>query len=448
MRVKKVFVDNLFGMFNHEVELNYDERITIVHAPNGFGKTTILKIIKYILENKLAKLNEVFFDRIKIDFDNNTSVIIKKDKKNNESNIIEYNIITNNFNESVQLSIDKKNIYDIIREEMPFLRKIGEDYWLDRRDGKRLDYINLLSYLNEEGLFPYETEGETPEWFINFIGHLDEIPVRFVQAQRLLQKQQDNKNRRYIVSGKSNFINENESLQDSVILYSKELQNKLDTKLAESASISQKLDRSFPTRLIDKMMNLDENYIYSQKVIDEELSKLENKRLELEEVGLLYKAAPTNINENNNEMDEHTRSVLSLYINDTKKKLEVFEELQKKIKLMKDIINKRFIKKEMIITKEEGMIFKLSSGRKLKPNQLSSGEQHELVLLYELIFKTAPDSLVLIDEPEISLHVMWQQQFLNDLIKISDLTDIDIFIATHSPQIIHDRWDLTVSLEG
>jgi predicted ATP-binding protein involved in virulence len=69
-----------------------------------------------------------------------------------------------------------------------------------------------------------------------------------------------------------------------------------------------------------------------------------------------------------------------------------------------------------------------------------------LVLLYELLFLVSPDSLVMIDEPEISLHVAWQQEFLNDLSTIIDQTLFDALIATHSPQIIHDRWDLTVEL--
>jgi predicted ATP-binding protein involved in virulence len=54
----------------------------------------------------------------------------------------------------------------------------------------------------------------------------------------------------------------------------------------------------------------------------------------------------------------------------------------------------------------------------------------------------------LIDEPELSLHVGWQVQFLKDLQDIVKLADLDILMATHSPDIIQDRWDLTVELQG
>ena len=80
-------------------------------------------------------------------------------------------------------------------------------------------------------------------------------------------------------------------------------------------------------------------------------------------------------------------------------------------------------------------------------DQLSSGEQHEVVLLYELIFNVKDDVLVLIDEPEISLHVTWQKEFLSDLLRIIELQNIQVMIATHSPAIINGRWDLTCNLE-
>ncbi len=84
----------------------------------------------------------------------------------------------------------------------------------------------------------------------------------------------------------------------------------------------------------------------------------------------------------------------------------------------------------------------------LTPTQLSSGEQHELVLFYELLFRLKPDSLVLIDEPEISLHPDWQLQFLDDLKKIIELSPFDALVATHSPLIIGERWDLAVAFEA
>lgn len=79
-------------------------------------------------------------------------------------------------------------------------------------------------------------------------------------------------------------------------------------------------------------------------------------------------------------------------------------------------------------------------------NKLSSGEQEILVLFYKLIFESDVN-IILIDEPEISLHISWQKEILNDFKKIIELNrNIHVIIATHSPQILSDNWDLQVDL--
>ena len=72
---------------------------------------------------------------------------------------------------------------------------------------------------------------------------------------------------------------------------------------------------------------------------------------------------------------------------------------------------------------------------------LSSGEQNEVVMLYTLVFGVRDDSMLLIDEPENSLHVLWQKKFMRTIEEISALKSLFVIVATHSPQIIGSRWD-------
>jgi len=44
------------------------------------------------------------------------------------------------------------------------------------------------------------------------------------------------------------------------------------------------------------------------------------------------------------------------------------------------------------------------------------------------------------------LHVAWQQSFLRDVKTTAELASFDMLIATHSPQIVNENWDLAVSL--
>ena len=78
--------------------------------------------------------------------------------------------------------------------------------------------------------------------------------------------------------------------------------------------------------------------------------------------------------------------------------------------------------------------------------KLSSGEQQEIVLFYKLIFDVEENILLLIDEPEISLHILWQKKFMDDLLNIINHKKIKVIVATHSPQIISNHLDKQIDL--
>jgi predicted ATP-binding protein involved in virulence len=133
---------------------------------------------------------------------------------------------------------------------------------------------------------------------------------------------------------------------------------------------------------------------------------------------------------------------------DTLKKLSVFENLSKRVEVFLDILNRKFTNKKVTLSRELGLAIIGSDGNSIPITALSSGEQHELVLLYDLLFKVEPKTLVLIDEPELSLHISWQKGFMEDLLEIIKLAQFDVLIATHSPYIVGDRSDLLVVLSS
>lgn len=79
-------------------------------------------------------------------------------------------------------------------------------------------------------------------------------------------------------------------------------------------------------------------------------------------------------------------------------------------------------------------------------SKLSSGEKHLLIQLCELLFMAKMGSLVLIDEPELSLHMAWQYQYMSMVKGIASLCGYQFIIATHSPQIFNAEWSRTTDL--
>jgi predicted ATP-binding protein involved in virulence len=231
-----------------------------------------------------------------------------------------------------------------------------------------------------------------------------------------------------------------------VLIYAQELAQRITDVLAKSAALAQKLDHSFPGRLIEAVKSQRGDESLDIDSVDEALRNLDKKRLKLQKIGLIA-ASLTENRGDLTDLDRQTIKMLDLYIKDSKEKLEVFDVIEAKIDLMREIINKRFNYKTMQISGEKGFAFELPNKSLLMADKLSSGEQNELILIFELLFKSEPNALILIDEPEISLHIAWQQQFLEDMEAISNLTNVKIMIATHSPDIINGRWDLTTGLE-
>ena len=85
-------------------------------------------------------------------------------------------------------------------------------------------------------------------------------------------------------------------------------------------------------------------------------------------------------------------------------------------------------------------------GEEVPLRKLSSGEQNLIILYYKLAFSTDMRTVLLIDEPENSLHMAWVSQMLEDYQKMAEELKCQIIIATHSPAFINEHWDISCDL--
>lgn len=76
---------------------------------------------------------------------------------------------------------------------------------------------------------------------------------------------------------------------------------------------------------------------------------------------------------------------------------------------------------------------------------LSSGEQQILILFSYLAFSSQEGQLFIIDEPELSLHIKWQEDFLSSVEKMNPKAN-QLFLATHSPILVAKRKEKAVLL--
>src|SRR5262249_21202864 len=201
------------------------------------------------------------------------------------------------------------------------------------------------------------------------------------------------------------------------------------------------LDRTFPSRII----RAHSAKVLSRKEIEAQLAELESRRRALEAAGILEQETES-VTKVPEDMDSALQRVISIYVNDTKQKLNQFSNLQHKIQVFEELIKKRFIDKRISISKAAGLMVTSFEGKPIPLSSLSSGEQHQLVLIFELLFETDTGDLILIDEPELSLHLVWQKSFVDGLLKIIEANPFDSILATHSPVLIGHHYRLAVEL--
>lgn len=128
---------------------------------------------------------------------------------------------------------------------------------------------------------------------------------------------------------------------------------------------------------------------------------------------------------------------------------EKSKEYESRIACFRSIINRcEFANKHLEIDKRFGFRFVADDGLHtiLFLDQLSSGEKQMLIQVFELLFRAQSGTLVMIDEPELSLHMMWQMNYLKNLSEIAQLRGLQCIVATHSPQIFNSLWSKSVDL--
>lgn len=114
-------------------------------------------------------------------------------------------------------------------------------------------------------------------------------------------------------------------------------------------------------------------------------------------------------------------------------------EVQNHINLLFEIVNSMFAEtgKTISISKDSELVFN-QNGTILKVDDLSSGERQLLLLLVSVFLQDNQPSILLADEPEVSLHISWQQVLIDNLKRLNP--NCQLIIATHSPSIISRGW--------
>ena len=350
MRITKISVKKLFGVFDHEIPLNQDSRITIMHGPNGFGKTILLTMLNGMFNSNYRVFRKVPFEEFRVYFDHQGYVSVSAKGDGIE---LSHTDVTGTYSEDLLQHTEN-----------------GPDSLREIKRGINVDLIKTQRLQTEVAIEPHSSAVDIPSYT-----HILGLAVEEYSA---------------------------------------------------------------------KTASLVHNVRGERKLTESQLSEL--KALLNDMIVLLNgETATEGLNESEIVAQlEYVESSLDVI----KRRKTDIEEMGKRLTMLVELLNGHFGFKRVYTDAESGLIILSNDGNLIPVANLSSGEQHQLVLFSKLLFDVPQNSLVLIDEPELSLHVTWQHELLNDLKRIIDLCDFDVLIATHSPQIVHDKFDWMVDLHN
>lgn len=119
---------------------------------------------------------------------------------------------------------------------------------------------------------------------------------------------------------------------------------------------------------------------------------------------------------------------------------EKAEDINKRIRILFDTIDSLFDRtnKKISIDLQTNTLQIYIDEVFLQFSQLSSGEKQLLIILFKVFLMEEQPAILLMDEPENSLHIDWQQQLIDVIRKLNP--NCQLIISTHSPSIFGEGW--------
>lgn len=419
--VTRLVIKQLYGHYDYDLEFSEKRHVKILLGPNGFGKSTILKILNNLINCNLWYFNLIDFRYIRVEFSDGHKIHIMKNhieetvKDINSRNISEsifhftyFNGETNELQTQFLLSVNY------------ILRKIRHSS-MGYRTMNTMGGIDIEDYLMR--YYDYVEDDAFPEAAKEMLNFLQSNCAMYVKEQRIQYEDIDSHGRNLI--NKYNVDKIAEDLNEVIVNYQEYF-----------GMQCQKIDSGFVERLLS-----GKGKVYSKEEYDIRCNALQEVLEQFHNYGL---AKNLHLDY---RYDERYKTILSLYIDDMWDKVDSYKDLFVRLSsLDKFLESKEFSYKHIMVDTEHGLTAIDVNGNAIPLRKLSSGEQNLIILYFFLLFKAKHGMLVCLDEPEISMHVAWQETMLEDLKLIAKVFEIQLVVATHSVDFVNGNWDDCVDL--
>ena len=421
-----------------DIELRFNSDVNILIGPNGSGKTTILHLLYSILSADLRSVLEVNFDQVEIklrSFKGRSKRTVKIDATSGKLSVGQ-----KTFEIDVDMISDLRfpryyrhpETGRIHKRTLP--RRIARERMVPGY-GVLTDLVPIV-WLPVSRHLPV-TEGEEER-------HTETDPVELVdlQLRKLfidLSRYHSGLNTRL---SKRHKVFEHQVL--SMMLYSKEhdqpdsILNSITSALPTKAQKEQLLRAFEAAGLLDEQTQsrIDDHFAAVEEVVKRWRTS-KNIQLTVKDIFVFPLINRTKVMvEYADKLEEDRENIF--------KPLRHYEEIVNSF-LNDEEIADSFVDEKSVKVEEGGELkIESSSSPNLDPLVLSSGGKQILILLTQALLTVNEPVVYVADEPELSLHVSWQEKLLESLKSLGG--QVQIIVATHSPDIVGKFMDKVIDL--
>ena len=445
IRILNIQINNLFGELSYDINLPEENQIAIITAPNGRGKTTILNLISFVFEptnQAFTAIKSIPFDTFRCVLSNGKTIELKRNEL-----------------ETVDKTSRPTKAAALREQNASRIRAVFDtgDFTYSINDGKKMMSTPIVfsqAFIEASRMDPQEYLDDDDEdyyYYINSYRGQRSIAVRYYYIWKLIQNSLHEAGCsipvNYIKADRIQPVNTTPRRRDYDEFEQVSPLDKACQKIGELITeatdkyydaVSQAKDKLPKMFLEDEGGDLDD---------EEFIAGWNNYRRELnqfQDIGLITPTEDFIQGKDVRSVYNSKSEFLSTYLQAFEHTTEPLRSIYERLNLFKTILDERnAITRKKASFSREGV--KLTTDdREIKLEKLSSGEKHDFIMFYNLILGSETNGLVLIDEPEISLHIEWQQTYLDKLISICEMNGFQAIIATHSPNIVSSHYDFLV----
>lgn len=412
IRIKKIQVEQLFGIYNYTLEQSENSNFMIFYGDNGCGKTTILSLLYHLMNSE------------------------ERGGHRTAIGSIPFLLFSVFLSDGKMITAKRESVEDP-------------------------GYKILFEYNNTKIVYfwsPVESNSSTNKknytLFCRYLTDLRINPLFLSANRRIYDEYEERNNRVYRINRYNEDITEmisNRNIDDELTLSQvvDQFQRWIHGMIISSTNEGNKTIGEHYLGIIRNIKSFDKKK--DVNLTKERIRKLIHNNQKYIQFGLSTDLFSDEFRDTINSLDEKewlsVRPVLESYLSSIELRLDALSFLQSVLQKLELYFSNLFKDKSVSINAGYGIAIASKNGVRLELKNLSSGERQFLYLVCRVITSINNSSIILMDEPEISLNIKWQRDFLDVLNSLIGKNKTQIIIATHSLEMITPYLSSVVQLK-